>query len=205
MKSFVKNIKGLDTDGIPAPHIPIVGETYDQCAYKMAFVGMETYGWGDIKDFIELAEKSPHDAVTKYEGWFHAGGMVEHSKNATFWGFIIAFLARFYQIDEKLLKSKRDNGTYHEILSSIIWGNSNAIERYHITAQKKGADLFAWKKVKEYSRAFDSINHIISAAHPKVIFLTYKNVDKNYILQDKDVHREVPETKYVYSNKPDKI
>jgi len=203
VKSFVKNIKGLDTDGIPAPHIPIVGETYDQCAYKMAFVGMETYGWGNIKDFIEIAEKSPHDAVTKYEGWFHAGGMVEHSKNGTFWGFIIAFLAKFYQIDEKLLKSKRDDGTYHEILSSIIWGNSNAIERYHITAQKKGADLYAWKKVKEYSRAFDSINHIISAAHPKVIFLTYKNVDKNYILKDKDVHKEIPETKYVYSNKPD--
>ena len=201
VKTFAKNVKGLNIEGNPAPHIPVVGTYYDECAYKIAFVGMETYGWGNIMDFIELAERSPKEAVTKYEGWFNAGGMVKHSGSGTFWGFIIAFLERFYNLEPDSLKHLREDGTYHEILSSIIWGNSNAIERYEVTAKKRNVGIAEWKKVKEYSKALDSINHIIDAAKPTVIFLTYKDVDKNYIVQDSDIHKEIPETKYTYSFK----
>lgn len=203
VKEFSKKVRGLDVAGIPAPHIPIVGDSYDRAAYKMAFVGMETYGWGNIEDFIRTAEENPHEAVTKYEGWFNTGGMVKNSGHGTFWEFIISFLAKFYQIDKNVLKLPNSEGKYHEILSSIVWGNCNAIERYHVTAKKKGAALDAWKKVKEHSRTLDSINHIIEAANPQIIFITYKHVDKNYLLQTKDLHADVPEIKYAYATKPD--
>ena len=203
IKEFAKNVKELEVVGIPAPHIPIIGASYDRAAYKMAFVGMETYGWGSMEDFIKLAEENPYDAVTLYEDWFNANGMVKHSGAGTFWEFIIKFLAKFYQIDEHILKSSNEDGKYNEILSSIVWGNSNAIERYHVTAKKQGAKLSAWKKVKDYSRSLDSINYIINAAHPKIIFVTYKNVDKNYILQTKDLYKDVPAVKYAYTTKPD--
>ncbi len=206
VKIFAKNVKGLNIDGIPAPHIPVVGNYYDECAYKMAFVGMETYGWGNITDFVDLAERSPKEAATMYESWFNAGGMVEHSGSGTFWGFIIEFLEHFYKLEKDSLKHKSKEGIYHEVLSSIIWGNSNAIERYEVTAKKQNVDIAEWRKVKEYSKPLDSINHIIKAANPTVtkpivIFLTYKYVDENYIVQDSDIHKEIPETKYTYSYK----
>lgn len=202
VKEFAKKVKGLDAAGIPAPHIPIVGDSYDKCSYKIAFVGMETYGWGNMNDFIALAETSPKDAVTKYEGWFDRGGMVKHNGSATFWGFILSFLAKFYHVDKKELLKKNEDGTYKEILSSIIWGNSNAIERYEVTAKKKGVDLSVWKEVKNLSKSFDSIDHIIRTAKPKVIFLTYKKVDMQYVLQDSDIKKEIPDTKYAYLLKP---
>ena len=38
VKEFARKVKGLDASGIPAPHIPIVGDSYDKCSFKIAFV-----------------------------------------------------------------------------------------------------------------------------------------------------------------------
>ena len=64
---FLDDIKGLDVSGIPAPHIPIMGKSYEAAKYKMAFIGMETYGWTDINEFCEIARKNLNKAVTYEE------------------------------------------------------------------------------------------------------------------------------------------
>lgn len=199
VKDFAKKVKNLKVDGIPAPHIPIVGNHYDNCAYKIAFVGMETYGWYNIHEFLNLAKNKPKEAVTKCEGWFDPKGMIKNSGKGTFWEFIIKFLERFYNLKEGELKKVKEDGSYHEILSSIIWGNSNSIERYTVTAKRNGADFANWKKVKEYSKSLDSINHIIKAAEPRIVIITYKYIDKDYILGDGEIYKEIPEAKLTFS------
>lgn len=204
VKDFAKQAKGLDVSGIPAPHIPIVGDNYDACSYKMAFVGMETYGWWSLANFLAEAESSPKEAVTKYESWFESAEPVKHNGNATFWGFIFLFLAKFYHIDKQKLLKQNEDGSRNDILSSIVWGNSNAVERFGVTAKQNGADPEVWRKVKDASKSFDNIEHIIKAAAPKVVFVLYKNVDTKYILQDSDISKEIPNAKrYAYRLTPD--
>ncbi len=180
---FAKSIKGMPIEGIPAPHIPVVGRNYDKCAYKMAFVGMETKETKksrNCKAFIE----DPETAMRNYEKWLDESEMFKNRERSVYWLFIKHFLQKFYHV--KNLKIKK--GKYHALMSSFVWGNANAIERYDVTAEKMMVDYEVWKKVKKASKPFDSINHLIDATHPKVIFITYKAVDKEYILQDNDVY-----------------
>ena len=53
---FFKAIDGLNVEGIPAPHIPIMGHNYEKSKYRIAFIGMETYGWSDIEEFCETVK-----------------------------------------------------------------------------------------------------------------------------------------------------
>ena len=188
VESFAKDIRDLDYGGIPAPHIPIAGEHFDEAYYKIAFMGMETYGWGNMQEFITAAEENPGKAVLMYNKWFNPEGMLGHDGNATFFGFIIRFLARFYHIDLQTIKNK---SSLHPVLTSIIWGNTNAIERYEVTAAKKGVDRKDWAEVKKRSVKLDSINHLINAAKPKIVFVTYKWVNENYLLNENDIASDI--------------
>ena len=67
VSKFVKDIGELDVTGIPAPHIPIMGKNYGLAKYKMAFIGMETYGWEDINVFLKTAKENSGDAVLLME------------------------------------------------------------------------------------------------------------------------------------------
>lgn len=201
VKAFVKDIKGLESEGIPAPHIPIAGENYDESQYKIAFMGMETYGWGSMHDFIKAVEENAGDAVLMYKNWYNGKEVLKQNGNATFWGFVIRFMQRFYKIDEKKIL---DCNNPHPTLTSIVWGNTNAIERYCVTAKPKGVNHEVWHKVKESSKRLDSINHLIEAAHPKVVILTYKWVDKDYILKEKAIGDDLQETKkFAITHQPD--
>ena len=202
MSEFAKNVKEMPTKGIPVPHIPIVGKDYDDCAYKMAFIGMETMEWppqktskltfkDDFPTFIDLIEKAPKEAITRYENWLNENGMFEYRERSAYWLFIKHFLQKFYHV--KNLKIKK--GQYHALMSSFVWGNANAIERYEVTAKKKKVNKKVWEAVKEASKPFDNINHLIDATQPKVIFITYKGVSKEYITTDNEVCSE----KHIFS------
>lgn len=45
IENFINQVKNLDVTGLPEPHVPGIGECYENCRYKIAFCGMETYGW----------------------------------------------------------------------------------------------------------------------------------------------------------------
>lgn len=181
IESFAKEVSGMVIEGIPAPHIPVVGGNYDRCAYKMAFVGMETKGTykSNCQTFID----NPEGVLTLSEEWLDASGMFKKRERSVYWLFIKHFLQCFYQI--KSLKTKK--GKYHAHMSSFVWGNANAIERYEVTARKKKVDKKVWQAVKNASKPFDNINHLIDAAQPKVVFITYKDVDKEYLTDANDV------------------
>lgn len=196
VKKIAEQVQGLPTSGIPVPHIPIVGKNYDDCAYKIAFVGMETKGWppktskllvkDDFPTFCDLAKNAPEEATTRYENWLNENGMFEYREKSAYWLFIKHFLQQFY----KIKNLKIEKGKYHSIMSSFVWGNANAIERYEVTAKQKHVDKKVWQAVKKASRPFDSINHLIDATHPKVVIITYKAVDTTYITAGNDVQSE---------------
>ena len=183
VKSFADTITGLPINGIPAPSIPIVGRNYDACAYKMAFIGMETKETKKSRNCQTFIE-DPEKAMSRYEKWFDENTMFIHGEKSIYWRFIKNFLEHFYSpLNPKRLKKNTD-GSYHEILSSFIWGNVNSIERYEVTAKQNKVNKDVWKIVKKASKPFDSINHIIKAAHPSIIFITYKHVKEKYFLLD---------------------
>lgn len=187
VKSFADAVAGLPINGIPAPSIPIVGKNYDACAYKMAFIGMETKETNTSRNCRTFIE-DPQKALRKYENWLDNNTMFIHGEKSVYWRFIKHFLEHFYSPQKPKKFKKNADGRYHEILSSFIWGNANAIERYEVTAKANGVDRDVWKKVKKASKPFDDIRHIIEAAHPSVVFITYKHVKEKYFLHDEDIY-----------------
>lgn len=176
---FQTEIRNIKPKGIQEPHIPVFGDYYEKCKYKLVFCGMETLGWGDLKDFLE---KDPVSLVTasdytindlEYIGW-------KRNDHATFWGFVLKFLAKFYNADLSDLVDKK----YPNILKSFIWANANSVERFEVSAANKGAEFAAWQKVKKASLKLDDINHIINVANPQVIFIVYKDAKEDFFLND---------------------
>lgn len=181
ISDFIDQIKDLDLTGIEEPHLPVIGQDYERSRYKIAFCGMETLGWGSISEFIK---KDAESLVTyadytindlEYLGW-------PRNYHATFWGFILKFLSKFYQIPFKdLIDAKQP-----DLLRSFVWANANSIERYCVTAEKKNASYDSWKKVKKASLPFDNLNHIINTANPKVVFILYSGASQEYYLDLSD-------------------
>ena len=183
VSQFVKDIGELDVTGIPAPHIPIMGKNYGLAKYKMAFIGMETYGWEDINVFLKTAKENSGAAVFFME---HTINDLEHlgwAKNyhATFWGFVFKFIAKFYKVSFSDLVEEI---AYPELLTSFVWGNTNSIERYDISAECNGVDYKTWEVVKKASTCFDSINNIVKSVNPKLFFVLNSSVDNDYIQND---------------------
>lgn len=180
ISKFINDIQGVDPTGIPEPHIPVFGETYEKCKYKMVFCGMETYGWGELQNFIQ---NNPDELVTASDYTINKLEYLKWRKNdhATFWGFILKFLTAFYKVDFNDLVNHRK---YPELLKSFIWANANSIERYEVTACEKGADESSWLKVKEASKNLDNLNHIINVAKPHLVFILYKGASKDFFLKE---------------------
>lgn len=180
---FLDGIRGMDVTGIPAPHIPIMGQNYETAKYKMAFIGMETYDWEDINEFCVIANEDLKKAVTCYEDNINKLRYLKWASNysSTFWGFIWKFLANFYSIDFNDLINAI---SHKDILTSFIWGETNSIERYQVTAGPRNVNPEIWKAVKRSSICFDSVNNLIKSVAPKLIFILNRNVDKEYILND---------------------
>lgn len=174
VRKFLDGIKDVDATGIAAPHIPIMGRNYIYAKYKMAFVGIETYGWTDINDFCSVAKNDSFAAVTIDEDTINS---FEHlGWNKVFWGFIFRFLAKFYKMDYEYLINPHNKS---DLLTSFVWGNTNSIERYCVSAEQNGVNYDVWEKVKKASICFDSINNLIKAVSPKLIIVLNREVEKS--------------------------
>ena len=187
IEQFLNGISGLDVTGIPAPHIPIMGQNYEAAKYKMAFIGMETYGWTDINEFCEIAKENLKKAVTYDECTINSLEYLGWASNytSTFWGFVLKFLAKFYNIlDFNSFIGDNKIQVYKDILTSFVWGETNSIERYHVSAGPNNVNPEIWEVVKRSSVCFDSVNNLIKSVAPTLIFILNRNVDEAYIKND---------------------
>lgn len=211
IEEFKLAISNIPFDGITCPHIPGIGKLYDMAKYKICFCGMETYGWTKLTDFMQYdSDKilSITDSFIDDCELLNCMG----SKNATFFGFIATFISRFYNVDFNDIECNK----YPFLLQSIIWANANSIDRYEVTSEWQGVEYSAWEKVKNASRRFDRLQHIINSCNPRVVLIFYKNVNTGDYLSENEMsdifgiderdktksltitYRENQDTKYQY-------
>lgn len=183
IEDFKKEISGLNLQNVTGPHFPCVGECYEMAKYKFAFCGIETYGWFLFED---LMKQDVNSYLVKGDKRLNAYGPIEwigNKWNTAFWAFVFKFLAKFYNTDlDKLIQDESDKDS-RSILKSVVWGNSNSIERFEVASKANGADFNVWEKVKRASIRFDNLTHIINFCAPKVVFVVC-SVDDRYIVND---------------------
>lgn len=183
LAEFITQIEGINYGGMPQPHLPVIGSEYYRAKYKIAFYGMETNGWDDLSNFVSVAKRNEYEALDlgnfalndlECLGWIN-------NFHTSFWDFIFEFLARFYHVSSNDIR----HGKCPEIVKSIIWGNTNSIERYQIQSKRNGVSEEAYNKVKQASEKFDNAEHIIKSADPKIIFVLNWNEGEKW-LYDKE-------------------
>ncbi len=181
VQNFIKQIEKVDVRGIPEPHLPCIGSDYLKSNYKLAFFGKETKGWGDLKAFMNDAKVDPVKAIQRNEGEFDDLEFVDWTNNfkTSFWDFILQFLAVFYGISD--MQALKINEKYYTLLRSFIWGNTNSIERYEVTAKGNEVPYDNWEKVKNASRIFDNPKYILEIYKPRVLFILNWDEDEKWL------------------------
>ena len=86
----------------------------------------------------------------------------------SFWDFNLKFLSAFHNLDN--WKELRE-GKNVTILKSFAWGNASSVERYHVTAEKKGVQYEDWRAVKEASKLFDKGGYLIQTFRPHILVI----------------------------------
>jgi hypothetical protein len=150
LSKFSEAIEGIDIEGLPAVHIPAIGDDYDSGDEKyrrIMIFGMETKYWGGLHNMSDLKSRvksgNSYEYLTKQ---FTSLNIFKKVKRGSFFDFIIKFLSKFYEI-----KAKEDK----HILRSFIWGNINSLERRNTGKGKEESDTNEpenWKKVRAKSK-----------------------------------------------------
>lgn len=195
IEDFKNKIADAKKDGLPCPHIPGVGLNYYKAKYKFAFCGIETYGWESLSDFFNQPIDELIGMTDKYLNNLDYLKWMSND-HATFWAFILKFFAKFYNIDFTKLKK----GEYKDILTSFVWANCNSLERYEVSSKANGAEHCDWEFVKNSSKDFDNVNHIIDAFKPKVIFILNTKIDKENYFKDISILKDTSfenETRFI--------
>jgi hypothetical protein len=182
---FVKKIRSVDYDKIPEPFFPIYGQLYESAPTRIAFVGMETRGWGNMTDFVKAVDENPEDAIFRGFEEFNELEFCKWGNNSgnSFWDFNFKFLANFHGIDDW---KKVKQGETEEILKSFAWGNTNSIERYEVTAKEKGVAYENWLTVKEASKCFDRGKYLLDILQPHLMVILNWDTSEEWLINGVD-------------------
>lgn len=189
IEDFKSEIKPLNIQGVTGPHFPGVGDSYTNAKYKFAFCGIETYGWYSMSSFLDA---EPENYLTDIDNCLNNLEYLKWPANlhATFWGFVLRFLSKFYNVKlEELTKENINNNDILSVMKSFVWANANSIERYEVSSMGQGANQKDWEQIKKASMKFDDLNHVINSCNPKVIFLLSGGTDVNNIINDATISK----------------
>lgn len=193
---FVSKIRTVQYDKIPEPFLPIHGQLYESAKTRIAFVGMETRGWGNTTDFLNSVDSNPEEAMFRAFRAFNELEFCDWGNNFgnTFWDFNFKFLANFYEVNDwKKIKKRKEE----DILRSFAWCNTNSIERYQVTAKKGGVDYENWLKVKNASKIFDKAKYLLDVLKPNIMVIESwetpetwlsEGLNQNLVKQEIDDH-----------------
>ncbi len=169
--SFVEEVDSLGTDGIPEPHLPLWGSEYNAANIKIGIFGRDTRSWGSMVDFLDHAKKCPEASIFRKQRTFREFEFTKWTNNfgKTFWDTALRILAGIHGIEDWKSLKKRKN---ENVLNSFLWGNTNSVEKYKVTAKRRGVPFDVWKNVKTASeRHFDSLENILQIFRPDVLFI----------------------------------
>jgi hypothetical protein len=178
IKDFLREVESLphpDIKGMPQPHFPIFGKSYESSALRMVIIGQDTLKWGDLRDFIAEEKLSPgcnldDDFEEFREHAFTGWG----NQRQTFWGFAMMLLSALHgQEDWGAMKQ----GKMQEILDSFAWANGNAVELFGSTAVGLGVPREYWEKVRAAGKRFNRFRHVVETLRPHVAVIMYRGID----------------------------
>lgn len=187
VNKFIADVGTSNVEGLPELFLPVAGKNYPTNPMKIIFAGMETRGWGDMKNFIDPARQHVSECLFRTQGEFDAFDFVDWTNNfgTSFWDFVLKFQANFHGItDWKELKHRK----HPEILSNFAWANLNALERFEVTAQNRGVKWEDWDRIKKASLIFDRGDHVIQAFAPDLL-VVLNWADESWLTE----HRQVSE------------
>jgi len=178
IQEFIQNAALLpipDTEGMPEPFLPLFGKDYEKSAQRLIFIGQDTRGWGDLREFIEAEKADPGIKLRgRIDGFqdrlFTKWGATRH----TFWGFAMMLIASLHgSRNWGLMKI----GAMVEILNSIAWGNINAVEFFSSTPSKLGVDKNFWEAVRGAGDHLDQFEHVWQTLRPRVVIALCKGAN----------------------------
>ncbi|MDR0586617.1 MAG: hypothetical protein LBG26_05205 [Treponema sp.] len=159
--------------GLPAPHIPQVGKNYEKSRVKIAFFGKETQYWFWLEEFIRAytggkKERNAENAYA-YLTQNEKANYLKWTNNfgTSFWDYIFQFLTAFYNLKPVFT----ENSDYENLLESFIWGETNSMERYTVSAQPEGVEYADWEKVKNASELFDTASYVLDICRPDIMII----------------------------------
>ena len=178
VQDFVGELESLthpDIKLMPEPHFPLFGKDYETSALRMAIIGQDTRGWGDLRNFLATEKVSPGSQLQdgleefrehEFTGWGNS--------RQTFWGFAMMMLAAIHgQENWGLMKQ----GKMLEILNSFAWAECNAIELHSSTPHKMEIPWDYWNNVRQAGDRFNRFRHIVETLHPHVAIILYRGLN----------------------------
>lgn len=156
--------------GLSEIFLPAWGKAYECAPLKMAFVGLETYGWGrDLSVTIEKIGAKDWDHVFDVSEFQNLDYTQWGKTRYTFWGFSLFFLAALYGVkDWNILKQR----AHADILDHFVWGNAYAVESWNSKAiDKAKTDEATWADAFEVSRPFNTFTHLQALFAPQVTIM----------------------------------
>jgi hypothetical protein len=170
-QSFVREISDFDVSGIPEPHLPLWGRSYEDSPTRIGIIGRDTRHWGDMNDFVQAVNVNPKDAIHRNKEEFDLLEFTGWTNNfgTTFWDTSMKILAEMHGIsDWKRLKRREEELP----LSRFFWANVNSVERFEVSPQENHVLWETWRKVKDASeRYLDSFKALLEMFKPDVVFL----------------------------------
>lgn len=192
--SEIENIPDEELKGLPFVHIPSIGFTDEMP--NIAFYGIETSGWFYISDVKKRFYDDPsiaYDYLTKTK--FTPTTVINYAKprKHIFWRYVIRLLASIYGLNLKQIKTE-------DILKkhSFIWGNTNALERFEVSAKSKGGKREVYDEIKKKSYFLNTLpngqfgpTYIVRACQPKLLFILDRKFDlENWLKNEFSIGKE---------------
>lgn len=178
LREFTETVRQipLPFEGLmPEPFLPHFGRSYFQSPMRLAFIGQDTYYWGDLREFLadpgadqgerylrSLADFQNH----KFRSW--AGSRYD------FHGFILWFLAALHR-QENWTTMKQ--GAMSEILDSFAWGNLNAVELYGSTVPHDKVTWELWEQVRAAAEPLNCFSHVVETLAPRVALILCRGLN----------------------------
>jgi hypothetical protein len=178
VREFVEKAGSLrhpDIKQMPEPHFPLFGKDYETSALRLAIIGQDTRGWGDLRNFLATEKVSPGSQLQGGLEEFREHEFTEWGNTRqTFWGFAMMMLAAMHgQENWGLMKQ----GKMIEILNSFAWAECNAIELHSSKPSKLGVPWDYWKEVREAGKHLDRFKHIAETLRPHVAIILYRGLN----------------------------
>lgn len=204
IQEFIQKVELLpipDIQGMPEPFLPLFGKDYEKSAQRLIFIGQDTRGWSDLRNYIKAEKADPginlRGRITGFQDrQFTKFGATRH----TFWGFAMMLIASLHgNKNWGLMKV----GAMVEILNSFAWGNVNAIELFSSTPSKIGVNKDFWQAVRGAGHRLDQFEHVWQTLQPRVVIALCKGSDLAAYFGGYRVDRILEENRIAHYHLPD--